>query len=99
MDPTAIMNRKFAQYAIALAESLEIPHQVAVRRSGGTDARAIHLHHRGVPTIVLGVPSRYIHTQNSIIHLEDYLGAFSLVVAILENLDEQKVNSFCNFCD
>jgi len=99
MDPTAIMNRKFAQDAIALAESLEIPHQVAVRRSGGTDARAIPLHHRGVPPIVLGVPSRYIHTQNSIIHLEDYLGAFSLVVAILENLDEQKVNSFCDFCD
>lgn len=99
MDPTAIMNREFAQYAIALAESLEIPYQVAVRRSGGTDARVIHLHQKGVPTIVLGVPSRYIHTQNSIIHLEDYLGAFSLVVAILENLDEQKVNSFCDFCD
>ena len=99
MDPSAIMNQKFAQYAIAMAESLEIPHQVAVRKSGGTDARAIQLHNKGVPTIVLGVPARYIHTHNSIINLEDYLGTLRLVIAILENLNENKVNAFCDFSD
>lgn len=99
LDPSAIMNRKFAQYAIALAESLKIPHQVAVRRSGGTDARAIHLHNRGVPTMVLGVPARYIHTHNSIIHLKDYLGTLRLIVALLENLDENRVKAFGDFSE
>jgi len=99
MDPSAIANRSFAQYAIALAESQEIPHQVAVRKSGSTDARPIHLHQKGVPTVVLGVPARYIHTHNSMIHLEDYLSALSLVLSLLETLDEDKVNAFCSFLD
>lgn len=99
MDPSAIMNQKFAQYAIDTAASLGIPHQVAVRKSGGTDARAIHLHGRGVPTIVLGVPARYIHTHNSIINLDDYLGTLELLLAILGNLDEEKVGAFCDFFD
>lgn len=99
LDPSAIMNQKFVQYAIAIAESLGIPHQVAVRKSGATDARAIQLHNKGVPTIVLGVPARYIHTHNSIINLEDYLGTLRLVVAILENLDENTMNAFCDFSD
>jgi putative aminopeptidase FrvX len=95
MDPSAIMNRKFVQYAIAVAEAQGIPHQVAVRRSGSTDARAIHLHGKGVPTIVLGAPARYIHTHNSIIHLDDYLSALRLVLSLVETLDEKLVNGFC----
>ncbi len=97
MDPSTIMNRKFVQYAIAVAEAQEIPHQVAVRKSGSTDARALHLHGKGVPTIVLGVPARYIHTHNSVIHLEDYLSALRLVLSLLETLDENRVKGFCAF--
>jgi putative aminopeptidase FrvX len=99
MDPSAISNRKFAEYAIGRAESQGIPHQVAVRKSGGTDARTIHLHQKGVPTIVLGVPARYIHTHNSMIHLEDYLSALRLVLSLLETLDQNRVNAFCSFMD
>ena len=99
MDPSAITNRRLAQYTIALAESQGIPHQVAVRKSGSTDARPIHLHNKGVPTIVLGVPARYIHTHNSMIHLEDYLSTLRLVLSLLESLDEDKVNAFCSFLD
>ncbi len=97
MDPSAIMNRKFVQYAIGLAEAQGIPHQVAVRRSGATDARALHLHQKGVPSIVLGVPARYIHTHNSMIHLDDYLGVLGLVLGLLETLDENRVHGFCTF--
>jgi putative aminopeptidase FrvX len=99
MDPSAITNRRLAQYTIAIAESQGIPHQVAVRKSGSTDARPIHLHKKGVPTIVLGVPARYIHTHNSMIHLEDYLSALRLVLSLLESLDEDKVNAFCSYPD
>ncbi len=97
MDPSAIMNRKLTQSLIDLAERLQIPYQVAVRRSGGTDARAIHLHGAGVPTAVLGVPARYIHTHNSIIHLKDYLSTLQLVVEFLKHLDRKRVNDFTGF--
>lgn len=97
MDPSAMMNRKLTQYLIDMANELKIPYQIAVRKSGGTDARAIHLHGAGVPTAVLGVPARYIHTHNGIIHLEDYLSTLKLVVEFLRTLDVETVNNFTAF--
>jgi endoglucanase len=88
-DPTAIMNRRLADLAIALAQRDDIPHQVAVRRSGGTDAKAIHIAGHGVPCVVLGVPSRYIHSPHSVIDPADYLAALALVVAMVEALDAE----------
>lgn len=88
-DPSAILDPAFVSHAMAVAESEGISHQVAVRRSGATDARAIQIHDRGVPTIVLGVPARYIHTHNSIIHMEDYLSTLRLVLALLKSLDSK----------
>lgn len=38
---------------------------------GGTDAGAIHLSRGGVPTAVLSVPTRYIHTPVSLLNLAD----------------------------
>ena len=92
-----MMNRKLTQYLIDMANKLQIPYQIAVRKSGGTDARAIHLHGAGVPTAVLGVPARYIHTHNGIIHLEDYLTTLKLVVEFLRTLDVETVNNFTAF--
>ncbi len=94
MDNSTILNRAFSAYAIRTAEELDIPYQVAVRRTGGTDARAIHMHAAGVPSIVLGVPARYIHTQNSIVDINDYLATVRLTVALLQRLDEQTTAGF-----
>ena len=41
---------------VKVAEENDIPYQLAVRTSGGTDARAFQLSGTGVPTVVLGVP-------------------------------------------
>lgn len=97
LDPSAIMNRKFTDYVVDLAATLNIPYQVAVRRSGGTDARAIQLHASGVPTVVLAVPARYIHTHNCIVHMNDYLSTLNLVVELLQSLDGSAVDSFTDF--
>ncbi len=92
-DPTAIMNPALVDLAVATAEEEDIPHQVAVRSSGGTDARAFHLSGSGVPSIVLGVPSRYIHSHNSIIDVNDYLAMVNLSMALVQKLDQQNVDS------
>ncbi len=97
MDPSAIMNRGLVEKALAVAEAHGIAFQKAVRRSGGTDAKAIHLHGKGVPTLVLGVPARYIHTHNSILHLEDYLSGLRLVLELIRTLDEETVRGFTAF--
>lgn len=99
MDPSAIMNRQLVDLAVRLARHHEIKHQVAVRKSGGTDARAIHVSGTGVPTLVLGVPARYIHTHNSLIHLHDAAAALALVLALAEALDQKAVEQLTAYPD
>ncbi|OUU20394.1 MAG: hypothetical protein CBC13_10745 [Planctomycetia bacterium TMED53] len=97
MDPTAISNRRLVRWTEAVAEEAGIPIQVAVRKSGGTDASTTHLHGSGVPTIVIGVPARSIHTHSSLIDFEDYQHAVQLVTAMLRKLDEATVASFKSY--
>jgi endoglucanase len=96
-DPTAISNRALVRVVEETARDHGLPLQRAVRRSGGTDAKAIGVHGRGVPTVVLGVPARYIHTHVSLIHLDDYQAAKALVLALLRRLDAATVEGLVAF--
>ncbi len=94
MDPTAIMNRPLVDFLIATARELDIPCQVAVRKSGGTDARSLQISRYGVPCVVLGTPARYIHSHNSIMNINDYLACVQLVMAAVQLLDADCVRTF-----
>lgn len=97
MDPSTIMNRKLVDLAVRLATEAHLPYQLAVRKSGSTDARAIHLHGSGIPTLVLGVPARYIHTHNSIINIQDYYSALDLTLRLLSAMDQETVAQFTEY--
>ena len=92
-DPTHIANSKLVDYAVALAEDNSIPFQMAVRRSGGTNAGRYHLAGKGIPTIVLGVPSRYIHSHQSMIDLDDYAATCKLTEALVRSINPQTYES------
>lgn len=96
-DPSAIMNRHLADFVIATAAENSIPHQVTVRRSGGTDARTLSLSGTGIPCVVLGVPARYIHSHNAVIDIRDYLALVELLAALLPRLTPERVASFTAF--
>jgi endoglucanase len=96
-DPSAIMNPRLARLAIDTAVAEGIPHQVTVRRSGGTDAGSFHLANNGVPCVVLGVPARYIHSHNAIIDANDYLHFVALTVALVRRLDEATVEGLVRY--
>ncbi len=90
-DPTAITNPRLARLAIETAQAEGIPHQITVRRSGGTDAGSFHQANQGIPSIVLGVPARYIHSHNAVIDVNDYLAMLALTIALAKRLDEETV--------
>ncbi len=99
MDQSAILNREFVRFVVETAEKNSIPYQLTVRRKGGTDAAPIHLHGSGVPTVVIAVPSRYIHTHNTILDISDYLNTVKLLVKLIETIDEkvsERVGGFGN---
>ncbi len=96
-DPTAITNPRLARLVEETALNAGIPYQLTVRRSGGTDAGAIHLAGQGVPCIVLGIPSRYIHAHNSIISLSDFDATVALCEALVRRLDADTVASLTQY--
>ncbi len=99
MDSSAIMNREFTEFVIETAEKNGIPYQLAVRRRGGTDAAPIHMHASGVPTVVIAVPSRYVHTHNTIIDISDYLNALKLILKLIETIDGDTAGRISSFYD
>jgi len=96
-DPTAISNRRLAELVAQVAEDADIEIQLAVRRSGGTDAKSIHTHRGGVPTVVIGVPARYIHSHVSLINWQDYLNTGRLVRELIARLDSATVANLTDF--
>jgi endoglucanase len=93
-DARMVPNLPLRDFVIDTAEELGIPIQLSSVLGGATDGAAIHLHKTGVPTVVLGVPSRHIHSHSSMIHRDDYDQAVRLLVALLKRLDAATVTSF-----
>ncbi|HSO56711.1 MAG TPA: peptidase M28, partial [Paenisporosarcina sp.] len=69
------------------AESNNIPYQYFVSQ-GGTDAGRVHMSNEGVPSAVVGICSRYIHTAGSIIHIDDYAAAKELIIKLVRSADK-----------
>lgn len=93
-DARMVPNIKLRDFVIDTADDSGIPLQLSSILGGATDGAAIHLHKTGVPTVVLGVPARHIHSHSSIIHRDDYDQAVRLLVALIEHLDEPTVARF-----
>ena len=93
-DRTMITNPRFMKYVLDIAKEYDIPVQEAVRSGGGTNGGAIHLGKQGIPTIVIGIPVRYIHSHHGIMAFEDYQNSIELAVKIIENINEDVIKNF-----
>lgn len=90
-DARMIPNLALRDLVIDTARELEIPLQFSAIQGGATDGGAIHLHGTGVPTVVIGVAARHIHSHGAILHRDDYDRAVRLVAALVEKLDPETV--------
>ncbi|MCL5045645.1 MAG: M42 family metallopeptidase [Actinobacteria bacterium] len=69
---------------IGAAENNSIPYQLEILEFGGTDAGAIHLVREGVPSGVVSIPTRYLHTPSELCDLGDVRACVDLMVKLLE---------------
>jgi putative aminopeptidase FrvX len=90
-DARMIPNLALRDMVIATAGELGIPLQFSAMPGGATDGAQIHMHNEGVPTVVIGVPTRHIHSHNAILCRDDYDQALELVVALVKKLDADTV--------
>ena len=72
---------------VCCADETQIPYTVqAAPRDTGTDADAIHNALRGIPTGLVSVPNRYMHSPNEMVSLVDVDRAARLLAAFARKL-------------
>lgn len=96
-DASMVPHKKFLDLILDTAEEEGIPVQFDAIPGGGTDAGRVHLFGKGVPSIVIGFPTRYIHSHASILHRDDFDNAAKLVVAVVKKLDDKTVASLVQY--
>ena len=81
---------KLYQALVEVARELEIPYQVEpIPGRSGTDAWAIQVTREGIPTALLSIPLRYMHTSVETLSLGDVERTGRLVAGFIERLDEE----------
>lgn len=88
MDRSVIADRRLVELLIDTAEKNGIPYQFKQPALGGTDAGAIHLTREGVPSAVVAVPSRYIHSPTCLLSLTDLENTVQLMRQTLARVND-----------
>lgn len=92
LDRSMVTHRGMREFILDTAETNKIPYQYFVSQ-GGTDAGRVHISNEGVPSAVIGICSRYIHTHASIVHVDDYAAAKELLVKLVKACDKTTVET------
>ncbi|MDC3415082.1 M42 family metallopeptidase [Aquibacillus sp. 3ASR75-11] len=90
-DRSMVTHGGIRDFILDTAESNNIPYQYFISQ-GGTDAGRVHTSNQGVPSAVVGICSRYIHTHASIIHVDDYAAAKELLIKLVKTTDQDTVD-------
>jgi endoglucanase len=51
-----------------------------------TDGAIIHMNKEGVPSGVLAIPTRYIHSPTGVFHIDDLNAAVDLAITFVDSL-------------
>ncbi|MFX1520390.1 MAG: M42 family metallopeptidase [Promethearchaeota archaeon] len=91
-DGSMIPNQSLKEFVINIAEEANIKYQLSAMPRGGTDAGAIHISRVGVPSIVLGIPTRHIHSHVGMTAIADIERMINLLIELIKQTDTQVVN-------
>lgn len=82
-----ITHPKVLQWLEETAKQQGISYQLDVADGGTTDGTAIHLTKSGIPTGVVSVPARYIHSPVETLSLRDLQASVDLITQAVKNVD------------
>lgn len=87
-DRGLITHPRVLQLLVDAAEKNRIPYQLEAGLPGSTDAARIALTREGIPSGVISIPTRYIHSPISMLSLDDAENAAKLAVAAIKNVSQ-----------
>lgn len=83
VDRTAHFPRRLVQFLQKVADDEGIPHQLKTPIFGGTNGARVQMTRSGVPTGVVSVPCRYIHSAHATLRTADLEHTIELVTAFV----------------
>jgi tetrahedral aminopeptidase len=76
-----------------LADRLELPNTLEIMpRHSGTDAFALQIAAEGIPTMVVSIPLRYMHTPVEVVSLKDITRTGHLLAEFIAQLDDDFIS-------
>lgn len=94
LDAGMVSNPKVQEFVKNIAIKNNIPFQVISRSGGSTNGGKYHTAEKSIPTVVIGIPTRYIHTHYTYASVKDYKNAITLGKKILEELSTDVIKNF-----
>lgn len=91
-DASMVSHKGLRDFVTDTADEHNIPYQFEMIPGGGTDAGSMHISVNGVPSLSIGVATRYIHSHAGILHRDDYENTVKLIVEVIKKLDRDAVN-------
>ena len=83
MDKGTIYDRGLVDSILTYAENSGIKAQLKRYVAGGNDAAHIHKSGKGVKTVAISAPTRYIHSQSCVVDVADYESMKALGVGLI----------------
>jgi putative aminopeptidase FrvX len=84
------LNQALFELLFQTAQAEKIPVTLeASARSTGTDADAVHISRSGVPTALVSIPIRYMHSPVELVQLDDVHACARLIAAAAMRLDSE----------
>lgn len=88
MDRHTIYDKELYRLAFDIAEEQSFPCQTKTMIAGGNDAGAVHISGRGVRTMAVSLPCRYLHSPSCVIDTADLENSYKLVKTLIGRIHE-----------
>jgi endoglucanase len=89
---------KFRKKLMDIGKEYNIPYQVEVEPgSTGTDAWDIQIIGEGIPTLLISIPIKYMHTSVEMVNMEDIKNTGRIMAKLIEKLKSEEVEELLCF--
>lgn len=90
-DGSLIPDRRFRDFIWDVGTELGLPMQYTLLPGGGVDGSVVQRANEGAPVVCVGVPTRYIHSHNNLIHRDDFDEVVELVKEVTLRMDTDQL--------
>lgn len=90
-DRSLIPDRRFRDFIWDVGSEMNMALQYTFLPGGGVDGAVVQRANDGAPVVCIGVPTRYIHSHNNLIHRDDFDEMVTLVTELVLRIDRDRL--------